>query len=73
MSLHTCLLTGYIGNDVELKQTETTGMSVVNFRLATNTVWRDDQALVTTLRVAPHSLFGIVNLAVALALPFDEA
>jgi single-stranded DNA-binding protein len=34
MSLHPCLLLGHIGNDVELKQTKTTGMAVVNFRLA---------------------------------------
>jgi ribulose-5-phosphate 4-epimerase/fuculose-1-phosphate aldolase len=30
-------------------------------------------ALVTTLRVAPYYLFGLVNLAMAFPLPFDEA
>ncbi len=30
-------------------------------------------ALVTTLRAAPHPLFGIVNLTMAFALPFDQA
>lgn len=48
MSLPTCLLIGHIGNDVELKQTETTGMSIVNFRLATNSVWRDDKEVVVS-------------------------
>ena len=32
MSLNKCILIGHIGNDFELKQTETTGMSVVKVR-----------------------------------------
>lgn len=34
-------LMGHIGQDFDLRQTDT-GMSVVNFRLATNSTWRDN-------------------------------
>lgn len=45
MSLNRVILIGHVGNDFELKQTDN-GTSVVNFRMATNTVWKDDDGKV---------------------------